>query len=129
MNEQPDPVCSCGKTSEGLCPRCGQDMSVLGQHLAYLKTMQDELCTWHACHPGPWPQLRLNEVREYLEGLLKMDFLVLLVDAVHKGSELVPLKAPEGQCMQWGLSIKSLLDTAGKMRALIRAGRPADGHP
>lgn len=22
----PDPVCVCGKTSEGLCPRCGQDM-------------------------------------------------------------------------------------------------------
>ena len=22
--EQPDPVCLCGKTSEGTCPRCGQ---------------------------------------------------------------------------------------------------------
>jgi hypothetical protein len=20
----PDPVCACGKTSEGICPRCGQ---------------------------------------------------------------------------------------------------------
>ena len=26
MSEQPDPVCCCGKTSEGLCPRCGQKM-------------------------------------------------------------------------------------------------------
>jgi hypothetical protein len=26
MYEQPDPVCTCGKTSEGVCPRCGQDM-------------------------------------------------------------------------------------------------------
>ncbi len=24
--EQPDPVCCCGKTSEGQCPRCGQKM-------------------------------------------------------------------------------------------------------
>jgi hypothetical protein len=24
---EPDPVCGCGKTSEGLCPRCGQNMS------------------------------------------------------------------------------------------------------
>lgn len=25
--EQPDPVCGCGKTSEGTCPRCGQQMT------------------------------------------------------------------------------------------------------
>lgn len=25
--EQPDPVCTCGKTSEGICPRCGQNMN------------------------------------------------------------------------------------------------------
>ena len=23
---QPDPVCTCGKTSEGICPRCGNNM-------------------------------------------------------------------------------------------------------
>jgi hypothetical protein len=23
---QPDPVCHCGKTSEGICPRCGENM-------------------------------------------------------------------------------------------------------
>lgn len=26
--EQPDPVCVCGKTSEGVCRRCGQDMEI-----------------------------------------------------------------------------------------------------
>lgn len=26
-SEQPDPVCGCGKTSEGTCPRCGQRMT------------------------------------------------------------------------------------------------------
>ncbi len=24
--EQPDPVCHCGRTSTGRCPRCGEDM-------------------------------------------------------------------------------------------------------
>tara|TARA_Y100000034_G_scaffold6676_1_gene7347 strand:- start:6529 stop:6798 length:270 start_codon:yes stop_codon:yes gene_type:complete len=24
--QQPDPVCGCGKTSEGICRRCGADM-------------------------------------------------------------------------------------------------------
>ena len=24
--DQPDPVCTCGKTSEGICPRCGENM-------------------------------------------------------------------------------------------------------
>ena len=23
---EPDPVCKCGKTSEGVCPRCGEQM-------------------------------------------------------------------------------------------------------
>ena len=23
---QPDPVCHCGRTSEGVCPRCGENM-------------------------------------------------------------------------------------------------------
>jgi hypothetical protein len=26
-NEQPDKVCCCGKTSEGICPRCGQKIT------------------------------------------------------------------------------------------------------
>jgi hypothetical protein len=26
MGEQPDKVCVCGKTSIGICPRCGQNM-------------------------------------------------------------------------------------------------------
>ena len=30
--EQPDPVCYCGKTSEGLCPRCGYVMGTSYQY-------------------------------------------------------------------------------------------------
>ena len=26
-DSQPDPVCVCGRTSEGICPRCGQDVN------------------------------------------------------------------------------------------------------
>lgn len=118
MHEQPDSVCGCGKTSEGLCPRCGQIASQFGGHLKLLA----DLRIWNACDCVG----RVNALHDYLESLLRMDFLVLLVDVIHTGSELVPLTHPEGQCMQWGLSLKSLLETVNKMRELIRAGLPKD---
>lgn len=115
MYEQSNSVCSCGKTSEGLCPRCGQIASQFGRHLKLLT----DLRIWNAYDCMG----KVNALRDYLEGLLKMDFLVLLVNAIHTGSELVPLISQKGVCMRWGLSLKSLPETANKMRELIRAGK------
>lgn len=46
MKEQPDPVCKCGKTSVGICPRCGQNMQydITGQFANDISTGKKIRC-------------------------------------------------------------------------------------